>query len=592
MSAGSIRSALLAASATALLLGACGDGGGDEFVASVPGPNAGALSAVSIVTEPSGPNCPFGGAKINGGIDVNGNGVLDPGEISSVQYVCNGVPGASAINALVRVVAEPTGVNCSAGGSAVLAGLDTNGNGMLDTGEVSSTAYVCAGRSGATSLIAVATEPAGSNCAHGGSRFTSGIDTNGNNVLDPGEVTSSTYACNPPPAGLTWIDAPASITALSNRGYFASGSARVTVTLPAAPAVGDVVSVLGTGTGGWALAQPPGHQIFVAGAPLRLTPTLSVKRWSALASSDDGATLYAAAFDDYLYVSGDGGSTWALAEPNRRDWTHLAVNPAGSFVLATAGSEFWARGGAGTWRRVFTSPSPLVGVSTDAQVEFPYIANENTAFRSNLVFVNPVATIPGISLQSIATPSSSETLFVAGVSGSSSSVYRSTNSGSSFTEQVTVPGLSPHVSVSADGTRALLVTSLASYLTRDAGATWSYVAPGGVRGALSRDGSTMAVVGAPGAAGGLTLSLDGGHSWSVLRAGPLAVDRIALSSDGNRAVLAGPSSPVLLTRLRHTTAGIGGSLEGAQFDSVELQHVGSGRWIIRASSSAPGFLVK
>ena len=67
--------------------------------AGQPGSNgdAGATSLVTVTTEPPGVNCPNGGVRIDTGIDTNGNGVLDPSEIQSTAYVCNGglIPGPS-----------------------------------------------------------------------------------------------------------------------------------------------------------------------------------------------------------------------------------------------------------------------------------------------------------------------------------------------------------------------------------------------------------------------------------------------------------------------------------------------------------------
>jgi hypothetical protein len=55
------------------------------------------------------------------------------------------------------------------------------------------------GAAGAGSLIAQTPEAAGSNCIEGGTRVTSGPDTNANGVLDPAEVTATTFVCNGPP---------------------------------------------------------------------------------------------------------------------------------------------------------------------------------------------------------------------------------------------------------------------------------------------------------------------------------------------------------------------------------------------------------
>jgi hypothetical protein len=46
-----------------------------------------------VTEEPPGPNCEFGGVKIEAGTDTNQNGVLDPDEVEETFYVCNGEPG-------------------------------------------------------------------------------------------------------------------------------------------------------------------------------------------------------------------------------------------------------------------------------------------------------------------------------------------------------------------------------------------------------------------------------------------------------------------------------------------------------------------
>jgi hypothetical protein len=52
------------------------------------------------------------------------------------------------------------------------------------------------GSSGLTSLIATSSEAYGSNCANGGIRIEAGIDSNGSGILDSSEVSSTSYICN------------------------------------------------------------------------------------------------------------------------------------------------------------------------------------------------------------------------------------------------------------------------------------------------------------------------------------------------------------------------------------------------------------
>ena len=64
----------------------------------LPGTNGtNGLNAATLTTvEPAGANCVTGGVKLEFGPDVNGNGLLDAGEIvpALTQYVCNGAVGA------------------------------------------------------------------------------------------------------------------------------------------------------------------------------------------------------------------------------------------------------------------------------------------------------------------------------------------------------------------------------------------------------------------------------------------------------------------------------------------------------------------
>ena len=174
-----------------------------ECNAAVGGADSAALiSLVTVVTEPAGARCPSGGNRLASGIDRNRNAVLDADEVTSTQYVCNGSAGSNGIGALVSLLPEPSGSNCPAGGSRIASGPDLNGNGLVDAVEVSSTVYVCnglAGRDGsnaATALVLTANEPAGLNCPTGGKKVTTGIDRNGDGVLQAAEISSTSYVCN------------------------------------------------------------------------------------------------------------------------------------------------------------------------------------------------------------------------------------------------------------------------------------------------------------------------------------------------------------------------------------------------------------
>jgi len=113
-----------------------------------------------------------------------------------------GPTGPAGANSLVATVSEPIGANCANAGIKVTSGLDngdgggTANDGILQAGEVDATAYVCNGLDGLNALVNMTSEPPGANCATGGVKIESGTDLNGDSVLQGGEVTDTSYACN------------------------------------------------------------------------------------------------------------------------------------------------------------------------------------------------------------------------------------------------------------------------------------------------------------------------------------------------------------------------------------------------------------
>jgi hypothetical protein len=159
-----------------------------------------------------------GGTRIQTGVDdglptgTADDGILQAGEVDSTAYVCNGASGADG-HALLVMTDTAVGTACDAygnGGTRIRMGLDdgvptgTADDGVLDSGEVDSTAIVCNGTSGPPghgALIAIDTD-VGTACADGGQRIRAGVDdgagggTAGDGILQPGEVDTTAYVCN------------------------------------------------------------------------------------------------------------------------------------------------------------------------------------------------------------------------------------------------------------------------------------------------------------------------------------------------------------------------------------------------------------
>jgi uncharacterized protein (TIGR02145 family) len=103
-------------------------------------------SLIAITVESAGSNCVAGGYKIDVGQDNNRNNILDTSEITYSVYACNGADGNKS---LITITDEPIGANCEAGGFKIQIGLDLNNNNILDANEVTSIRFVCHGKDGA-----------------------------------------------------------------------------------------------------------------------------------------------------------------------------------------------------------------------------------------------------------------------------------------------------------------------------------------------------------------------------------------------------------------------------------------------------------
>jgi hypothetical protein len=228
--------------------GATGPAGaqGIQGVAGATG-SAGKNTLAKTTTQTAGANCATGGVKVEYGLDANSNNVLDATEINATltKYICNGTAGATGAtgaagkNTLAKTTTQTAGANCATGGVKVEYGLDVNSNNVLDATEINATLtkYICNGTAGATgatgpqgiqgvagvagatgaagknTLAKTTTETAGANCATGGVKVEYGLDVNSNNVLDVSEInaTLTKYICNGT-VGATGATGPTGLT--------------------------------------------------------------------------------------------------------------------------------------------------------------------------------------------------------------------------------------------------------------------------------------------------------------------------------------------------------------------------------------------
>ncbi|QQR43888.1 hypothetical protein JKA73_33580 [Myxococcus xanthus] len=146
--------------------------------------------------EPAGDRCPLGGRAFLAGLDLNDNGVLDDTEVTSTEYVCTTpTPGV-----LVHMQDVPPGEQCPLGGHVSRAGQDVNGNDVLDDGEVTREVYGCAEPAAARVVHRTRHHPPTDHappwsCGWGRTWVEAGADTNGNGLLDDKEVHAMESVC-------------------------------------------------------------------------------------------------------------------------------------------------------------------------------------------------------------------------------------------------------------------------------------------------------------------------------------------------------------------------------------------------------------
>lgn len=166
--------------------------------------NDGADGRNVIVVSDTDVSCPAGGVELTFGYDDDDNGTID--EVLETALICNGIDGddgLDGLNSIVNSTTESPGANCPNGGSFVEVGIDDNRNNTLDPAEVDASFYVCNGEDGSNgsngrnSLITVSNfSGSQGGCTNGGLIIRTGIDDNGDGTLQAGEVDAISYICD------------------------------------------------------------------------------------------------------------------------------------------------------------------------------------------------------------------------------------------------------------------------------------------------------------------------------------------------------------------------------------------------------------
>ena len=403
----------------------------------------------------------------------------------------------------------------------------------------------------------------------------------------PAGRTGDTGATGPAGPGITWVNVTdSSVQADSNTGYLAHNAAKVTITLPPNPALGDLIEVTGVGIGGWQIAQNAGQQIYLGFAGAAWVGRASALSWNSIASSADGVKLIAAASGSNLYTSADSGLTWTeQTNSGAQIWQALASSADGTHLVAVAfpGSIFTSTDSGVHW----TSNSNSSGTRQWQSVASSADGSHLIALASN----GPIATsadggvtwVINNSLGNrywggVASSADGAKLVVNGVpSMGIPALYTSTDFGAHWTVQ---PGagstIYSSIVSSTDGTRLLAAGSTAVYSV-DSGVTWTPLTVAALSlVACSADCSHIVASGI--GVKVIYTSIDFGHSWSTNPGEVQQWSGLAMAADGSR-FAASVQGGFLYSQTPSTTVGTAGSVSGTQYQSVQLQYVGNGLFI-------------
>ncbi len=292
--------------------------------------------------------------------------------------------------------------------------------------------------------------------------------------LTLGGTTTGTFAGGGTTAFQTVAGTSQNATANSN--YLLTNAALSTVTLPSAPAVGDVVRINGVGAGGWQAAPNSGQSIvgletMGVAAGVTWTPRESNRAWLGIASSADGTKLLAAADNGQLYTSTDSGVTWTARESNR-NWRHVASSSDGIKLVAVANiDQIYTSGDSGVTRTPRESVRGWWSVASSS--DGTKLVAGVTGGRLYTSADSGVTWTPRESNRSwVDIASSSDGVKLLAAAGQSGQLYTSTDSGAAWTARES-NRFWVSVGSSSDGTKLVAgVDGGQIYTSTDSGVTW------------------------------------------------------------------------------------------------------------------------
>jgi hypothetical protein len=459
----------------------------------------------------------------------------------------NGTNGTNGLTTLMSIVSEPAGANCTYGGNKVSKGLDSNANSVLDAGEVSATSYLCNGAPSAALTWVDVTGTAQQ--AQPNTQYIARNDTAqvvvtlpNNADLAVGDIVRITGA------GLGgWKVAQNSGQTVYTTSLGSMAGASWTAHAPNL----SWNSLASSADGRKLVAAPSNNQIYTStdsGMNWTARMTDANRNWFAVASSTDGSKLVAVVRGGagQIYTSIDSGVSWTPRMTDAgRDWQALASSADGSKLVAgvrngqlytstDSGASWTPRDSARAWRGAASSSDGIKLVAVDQGGQIYTSIDSGVSWTPRESARN---------WQSVASSADGSRLVAAVNSGL---IYTSIDSGVTWTARMTDVDRSWLGVASSDDGRRLLAAAIGGlYASTDGGVSWTPRVSSGIWTAAtsSADGSRLAAAAGqihtsiasttPGTAGAISgtssdaieLQYMGGGTFSVLsHEGDLSVD--------------------------------------------------------------------
>lgn len=358
------------------------------------------------------------------------------------------------------------------------------------------------------------------------------------------------------------------VLARPNMTYFVSDSSPSTVELPSNASVGDLVRLMGVGTGTWQVEGSSG-QIISQPLGLNWVGHGPGRFWGAVASSTNATSLVAADSVGPIYTSKDSGATWTVQNSGDQNWSSVASSADGLKLAAAphfgqiktssdGGISWVARESNRDWVSIASSRNGQILVAA---------ADDDYLFTSTDAGITWTQRASSQRWRAVASSADGTRLFGA----ANAQVYTSSDSGATWTLQYSGPRTWISLACSADGSRlvagAFEATGYTLYTSADRGSSWSFQlqVPLVRSVSCSSDGMIMAAA----TSNGIYFSQDAGSTWAAREEG-LNWTGIAMSADGYKLVAANGNGQI------HVSAPA--PVSGAQGSLVELQYSGGGKW--------------